>query len=104
MELPVAEDAPFPEAGLGIPAFGTRFPTQSPPVVDETATVQADVSLSLLQWSPDADRRMAFLRVRGGPLTMAHEGDTLEGFTVTEISPQAVTLRSGDKTWVLQVR
>lgn len=104
MELPGAAVTPFPEAIFGGPGVGTRFPPQPPPVVDETTTVQSDVSLSLLQWSPDADKRMAFLRVKGGPLTLAHEGDTVAGLTVTEISSEAVTLRSGDKTWVLQVR
>lgn len=101
---PVAEVTPFPDPALGTPPVSPPFPTQPPPVVGESTTVQADVSLSFLQWSPEADKRMAFLRVQGGPLTMAQEGDTVSGFTVTEISPEAVTLRSGDRTWVLQVR
>ncbi|MGH7964687.1 MAG: hypothetical protein ACRERD_23225, partial [Candidatus Binatia bacterium] len=63
----------------------------------------ANTSLSFLQWSPEPDKRMAFIRVNGGPLTLAHEGDTVAGYTVVEIRPNAVDLRSGEANFTLQV-
>jgi hypothetical protein len=59
-------------------------------------------SLNFLQWSPDPENRMAFIKVNGGPLTLAHEGDTVGGYTVVEIRRDAVELRSQDRTFMLQ--
>jgi hypothetical protein len=61
-------------------------------------------TLSLLQWSTDPERRIAFLRVNGGPLTMAHEGDTVGGYKVAEIRQNAVELQLGETHMTLRVR
>jgi hypothetical protein len=66
-------------------------------------SVPANTSLSFLQWSPEQDKRIAFIKVNGGPLTLAHEGDTVGGFTVVEIRPDAVELRSGETRLTLRV-
>jgi hypothetical protein len=57
-----------------------------------------------LQWSSDPDKRIAFIRVSGGPLMLAHEGDTVGGYTVVEIHQDAVDLRSGEAVMTLRVR
>jgi hypothetical protein len=62
-----------------------------------------NTSLSFLQWSPDRDRRLAFIKINGGPLTLAHEGDTVEGYTVIEIRHDAVELSAKGRNFTLQV-
>jgi len=79
-----------PPSSLPSPATGTTLPTSS------------GTSLSLLQWSSDPERRIAFLRVNGGPLTMTHEGDTIGGYTVVEIRQDAVELQSGETRMTLR--
>jgi hypothetical protein len=69
---------------------------------ETTASTPAGTSLSFLQWSSDPERRIAFLRVNGGPLTMAHEGDTINGYTVVEIRQNAVELQSGETKMTLR--
>jgi hypothetical protein len=64
----------------------------------------AGTSLSFLQWSSDPERRIAFLRVNGGPLTMAHEGDTVSGYTVVEIRQNSVELQSGETHMTLRAQ
>jgi hypothetical protein len=77
---------------------------QQPTVGEAPAVASAGTSLSFLQWSSDPDRRIAFLRVNGGPLTMAHEGDTIGGYTVVEIRQTSVELQSGEGRTTLQAR
>lgn len=60
------------------------------------------VSLNLLQWSPEAERRLAFISVNGGPMLMVHEGDTVSDLTVERILADAVELRFGDSTFVVK--
>ena len=100
---------PAPEAQNGplyevlAPSGATRV-TESPPSASANTAVPADTALSFLQWSPEQDNRIAFIRVKGGPLTLAHEGDTVGGFTVVEIRPDAVELRSGETRLTLRVQ
>jgi hypothetical protein len=58
----------------------------------------------MLQWSPDPDKRIAFIKFNGGPMMLAHEGDTIEGYTVVEIRQDAVELRSGEKSMTLRAK
>jgi hypothetical protein len=60
--------------------------------------------LSLLQWSRDPEKRIAFIRVNGGALTMAHEGDTVGGYKVVAIRQNAVELQSGESHVTLRAR
>jgi len=69
----------------------------------DTDTVPPNTSLSFLQWSPEPDRRLAFIKVDGGPLTLAHEGDTVAGYTVVEIRRDAVELSAKGHSFTLQV-
>lgn len=69
---------------------------------ETTGDLPAGTSLSFLQWSSDPERRIAFLRVNGGPLTMAHEGDTIGEYTVVEIRQNAVELQSGETKMTLR--
>ena len=55
----------------------------------------SQASLGLLQWSPEADKRLAFIKIGDGPLTMVYEGDRVGGFTVVAIRKDSVDLRSG---------
>jgi len=64
----------------------------------------ANSAVSFLQWSPEAARRKAFVRVGGSPLTLVHEGDAIGGYTVVEIRPDAVALRSDTTRFQIRVR
>lgn len=50
-------------------------------------------SLGLLQWSPETDKRLAFIKIGNGPLTMVYEGDRVGEFTVVAIRKDSVDLR-----------
>lgn len=52
----------------------------------------SQASLGLLQWSPEADKRLAFIRIGNGPLTMVYEGDRVGEFTVVAIRKDSVDL------------
>ncbi len=71
---------------------------------DVYAPAPANSAISFLQWSPESARRKAFVRVGGSPLTLVHEGDAIGGYTVVEIRPNAVALRSGATRFQLRVR
>lgn len=76
--------------------------TRSGPPAPDTAP--PNTSLSFLQWSPDPSKRIAFIKVNGGPLTLAQEGDTVGGFTVVEIRRDEVELRSGNSSFTLRTK
>jgi len=71
---------------------------------DGSVSAPAGSAVSFLQWSPEAARRKAFVRVGDGPLTLVHEGDSISGYTVVEIQQGRVTLRSGTAQFDLHVR
>ena len=71
---------------------------------DVYAPAPANSAVSFLQWSPESARRKAFVRVGGSPLTLVREGDAIEGYTVVEIRPDAIALRSGTTRFQLRVR
>jgi hypothetical protein len=87
-----------------LPSGATRTvkSLSSPPSTTTAPTTSSGTALSFLQWSSDPERRIAFLRVNGGPLTMAHEGDTIGGYTVVEIRQNAVELQSGETRMTLR--
>lgn len=87
-----------------LPSGATRtVKSPTPPPTNAAApTSSSGTALSFLQWSSDPQRRIAFLRVNGGPLTMAHEGDTVGGYTVVEIRQDAVELQSGETRMTLR--
>jgi hypothetical protein len=60
--------------------------------------------LSFLQWSPEPEKRIAFIKIGDGPTTLAHEGDTVNGVTIVRIRQEAVDLQSGDNRWTLRTR
>ena len=64
----------------------------------------ANSAVSFLQWSPEAARRKAFVRVGGSPLALVREGDAIGGYTVVEIRPNAVALQSGTTRFQIRVR
>ncbi len=71
---------------------------------DVYAPAPANSAVSFLQWSPESARRKAFVRVGGSPLTLVHEGDAIGGYTVAEIRPNSVALRSGTTRFQIRVR
>ncbi len=90
----VLDEAPIPRGANGGAKGATSASALSP--------APPNTSLSFLQWSPEPDRRLAFIKVNGGPLTLAHEGDTVEGFTVVEIRRDAVELSAKGRSFTLQ--
>src|SRR5207253_2100645 len=70
-----------------MPSGATRLvkPPPSASTKVEESAAPAGTGLSLLQWSSDPERRIAFIRINGSALTMAHEGDTIGGYKVVEI-------------------
>lgn len=68
----------------------------------EPGSVLTNTAVSFLQWSPDPSKRIAFVKMNNGPLTLVQEGDTVNGFTVVEIRRTEVELRSGNSRITLQ--
>ncbi|MBI3247640.1 MAG: hypothetical protein HYZ50_14140 [Deltaproteobacteria bacterium] len=85
------------------PAQGLA-PPDTKEIATENLSAPAGTTLSMLQWSSDPERRIAFLRVNGGPLTMAHEGDTIGGYKVVSIRQNGVELQSGESRVMLHAR
>lgn len=110
---PAAAPAPSPDAPMARSLMrrqhlAPQTPSPAPPPPQSASGLEtsapAGANLSFLQWSSDPERRIAFLRVNGGPLTMAHEGDTVGGYTVVEIRQNAVELRLGESQMTLHAR
>ncbi len=101
-----------PQASKGKPyevllpngALQPTKPATPMPTMDGPSVAPSGTSLSLLQWSSDPERRIAFIRVNGGALTMAHEGDTVGGYKVVEIRQNAVELQAGESHLTLHAR
>ncbi|MCS6925212.1 MAG: hypothetical protein NZ578_04835 [Candidatus Binatia bacterium] len=70
----------------------------------EPGAVPTNTSVSFLQWSPDPSKRIAFIKLNNGPLTLVQEGDTVNGFTVVEIRRNEVELRSGTSRITLHAK
>ncbi len=105
-----AEGKPSWEAGtldLGGPfAPGEKalIPRSRPPGPMALGGEVPQIALNLLQWSPQRERRLAFVRVDGGPMLMVQEGDTVSGLTVEGILPDRVKLRSGPLSFEVKVQ
>lgn len=82
----------------------TRSAPQEEDAVDETTSPPTPASVSFLQWSPEPEKRMAFIKVGDAPTTLAHEGDTVNGVTVVKIRQGTVELQSGESRWTLKAR
>lgn len=89
---------------LAPPSQASNFGVGRPDQQAGESSSASGATLSLLQWSSDPERRIAFLRVNGGPLTMAHEGDTVGGYKVAEIRQNAVELQLGETHVTLHAR
>lgn len=103
---PVPTPSPTPTKTARLPQVPTPLPSR-PPVQtpeEETGPPPINASLNFLQWSPESDKRIAFIKVEGGPTTLVHEGDTIGGATVVKIRQDAVDLRSGESQWTLRAR
>jgi hypothetical protein len=77
---------------------------QEEDAVAETTSPPTPASVSFLQWSPEPEKRMAFIKVGDAPTTLAHEGDTVNGVTVVKIRQGTVELQSGESRWTLKAR
>lgn len=73
-------------------------------VADETTPPPPQASVSFLQWSPEPEKRMAFIKVGNAPTTLAHEGDMVNGVRVVKILQGTVELQSGESRWTLKAR
>jgi hypothetical protein len=80
--------------------------TPSAPQEEEAAAERTSpstpASVSFLQWSPEPEKRMAFIKIGDAPTTLAHEGDRVNGVTVVKIRQGAVELQSGESRWTLK--
>jgi len=105
---PASEPQPEPQgrtASAEPPAPGIATRSTAPAVsAPEPSPPPPNSSLSFLQWSPEPEKRLAFIKLDGGPLTLAHEGDTVGGFTVVEIRRDEVELRSQGHHFTLQAQ
>jgi hypothetical protein len=100
---PAPKPAPTtPVAKVQSPAAGLPDAPSTSRTPPSSSSSPANTSLSFLQWSPEPEQRIAFIKVNGGPLTLAHEGDTVGGFTVVEIRRDAVELHSEETSVTLQ--
>ena len=103
--------APQPAVAATQPAVAATTPA---PVLSETAVGPSetalgaralpDVVLALLQWSVEPEKRLAFIRVDGGPMLMVQEGDTVSGLSVERILEDAVEFRAGGATLRVRAR
>jgi hypothetical protein len=107
----VAALPPGQETTSGTSSVSTTAPPNKSPDGGQTRStsplldpIPANTSLSFLQWSPEPSKRLAFIKVNGGPLTLVQEGDTVSGFTVVEIRRDAVELRSGTANFTLRTK
>jgi hypothetical protein len=104
-----AKPSPAPQAPAP-PETATDSPVDPTPApLEEDAAAEATppptpATVSFLQWSPEPEKRMAFIKIGDAPTTLAHEGDTVNGVTVVKIRQGAVDLRSGDSRWTLRAR
>lgn len=101
---PTPAAAPTPSGTQSGTLYEVHVPTGTTSVIESPSPAQAGATLSFLQWSSDPDKRIAFIKVNGGPLTLTHEGDTVGGYTVVQIRPDAVDLRSGETHLTLRAR
>lgn len=95
---------PQPPQARTTPPAQALTPPDTKEVATENLSAPAGTTLSMLQWSNDPEKRIAFLRVNGGPLTMAHEGDTIGGYKVVSIRQDGVELQFGESRMMLHAR
>jgi hypothetical protein len=95
-----------PRASLeeGDVAEVTPSAPQEEDAVAETTSPPTPASVSFLQWSPEPEQSMAFIKIGDAPTTLAHEGDTVNGITVVKIRQSTVELQSGKSRWILKAR
>lgn len=101
---PLPQDVWDDENEVLAPEDEAHFISPSPeplsaPVINPASSAPPaylDASLSLLQWSPDAAERFAFISVADGPPIMAYEGDRVGAFTIVKIHKNKVDLRAND--------
>ena len=87
------------------PVTANMLPSPPAPTPEErNGPPPINASLNFLQWSPESDKRIAFIKIDQGPTTLVHEGDTIGGATVVEIRQDAVELSSGESRWTLRAR
>lgn len=98
---PESREASPPAPALAARTEGRASKPSAPPSLSSPSPPNS--SLSFLQWSTDPDKRIAFIKVDGGPLTLAHEGDIIGEYTVVEIRRNSVELRTKNQTFSLQV-
>jgi len=100
---PPAESTPAPLEEGDVAEVTPSAPLEEGDVA-ETSPPPTPASVSFLQWSPEPEKRMAFIKVGDAPTALAHEGDTVNGVTVVKIRQGAVELQSGESRWTLKAR
>ncbi|MSQ48711.1 MAG: hypothetical protein EXR78_10080 [Deltaproteobacteria bacterium] len=103
---PSVDDAPAPleEDNVAAEVPPSASPEEEEKSGTETSSPPTPASVSFLQWSPEPEKRMAFIKVGDKPTALAHEGDVVNGVTVVKIRQGAVELRSGESRWTLKAR
>ena len=61
-----------------------------------------EVTINIVQWSPSADRRFAFVRVDGSNMVKVREGDEVGGMRVLRIHPQGIELVQNESRYLLR--
>lgn len=104
----IAEPAPTdadrvgPADEGGTVAAGDRRPSAPVPEVRRLPTGLPEVEVNIVQWSPSADRRFAFVRIDGSTMVKVREGDEVGGLRVVRIHPQGIELAQDDGRWLLR--
>ena len=100
VKAPAAEEqAPTTVAAL---PPQTAPPPAAPPVLRRAPGGAPQVSINILQWSAQPERRFAFVSVDGGGMTQVREGDRIGGLTVKHIHQQMIEFGFNDSSFLLR--
>jgi hypothetical protein len=107
-DIAMADDEAQPAPGERAPTAVASLPPQvasapaEPPVLRRSPGGAPQVSINILQWSSEPDRRFAFVSVDGGGMTQVREGDRIGGLTVKHIHQQMIEFGFNDSTFLLR--
>lgn len=90
------------EAPAQVAAIAPAAPAPTPPVLRRSPGGAPQVSINILQWSSEPERRFAFVSVDGGGMTQVREGDRIGGLTVKHIHQQMIEFGFNDSSFLLR--
>lgn len=82
-----------------VPNTTTQVPQMNKKPAKLDRLDDSNMQLQAIAWSDDVARRMVVINGR-----IVREGESIEGFSVTEIRPEDVVVNDGNKSWSLEFR